>query len=147
MRLRPTASDPQRSDPAAPAKPSDFRTRAAGTPFGSWSATRWQYTSVVRPELQVDVVCDLQGTITLSLSEETYVLTWNLGSGSRSVGGTVTLDGDRLTLLPHGAAEPDVVAFRVASDTLALSAEASAWDLDGDGRDETAAFVAVLVRL
>jgi hypothetical protein len=121
--------------------------REGDTLFGSWSATRWQYASRDRPERQVDVVCDLGGSVTLSLSEGTYVLTWDLGEGSRSLGGAIDVDADRLTLRPLGAADEEVVVFRVASDTLSLSAESSAWDLDADGTEEAAAFVAVLVRL
>jgi hypothetical protein len=42
--------------------------------LGSWSATRWQYTSQARPDVTADVVCDLGGSVTLSLSAATYVL-------------------------------------------------------------------------
>jgi hypothetical protein len=116
--------------------------------LGSWSATRWQYTKRDEPARSVDVVCDLGGAVTLSLSAETYVLTWTLaGEGSRSEGGTSEVLDEHLRLTAEGAGHSDTVRFRVAADTLSLSAEPSAWDFDGDGRDEAADFVAVLVRL
>jgi hypothetical protein len=121
--------------------------RSDAVPVGSWSATRWHYAGRDDPQRQVDLVSDRGGSVTLSLSEGTYVLTWDLGDGRRSVGGAVSVAGDRLGLKPDGAVEEEVVVFRVAGDTLALNSDASAWDLDGDGRDEPAAFVAVLVRL
>jgi len=113
---------------------------------GSWSATRWQYTSRERPERVVDVVAGLGGTVTLSLSEGTYVLTWAIpGHGDASVGGTLTIDGARLVLDAAGTPAGSLL-FHVSAATLALSSETSAWDFDGSG-EEAAAFVAVLVRL
>jgi hypothetical protein len=115
--------------------------------FGSWSATRWQYVSRERPERVVDVVTGLGGSVTLSLSGDTYVLTWEIaGQPSHSVGGTLGVHGDRLELLPRDAGAVDTVAFHAAGDTLSLSSSASAWEFDGGG-EEPADFVAVLVRL
>jgi hypothetical protein len=85
--------------------------------------------------------------VTLSLSDGTYVLTWDVGRGSRSAGGAATIEGDRLALRQEETATTDEVRFRLSGPTLALSADASGWDFDGNGRDEAAAFVAVLVRL
>ncbi len=120
---------------------------AASGPFGSWSATRWLYVSRERPERQLDVVCDLRGTVTLSLSEGAYVLSWDVPErGSASVGGAMTLEGDRLQLRRSGAGAADAVLVRVGADTLALSTSDSAWDF-GDGVEEPADFVGILVRL
>ena len=119
-----------------------------GALLGSWSATRWQYTSRTEPPLSMDVVCDLGGTVTLSLSAGTYVLTYDVARrGSRSQGGSCALEGNQLQLTPEGSGDPDVVQFRIASETLSLTAESSAWDFDNDGEEEAADFVAVLVRL
>jgi hypothetical protein len=115
--------------------------------LGSWSATRWQYTSGGEPGRSVDVVVDLRGSVTLSLSAGAWVLTWDLGSrGSQSLGGALTVEGDQLLLLAADANEADRVLFRLADRTLALSCEVSAWDFEGNG-EEPASFVAVLVRL
>ena len=93
-------------------------------------------------------MCDLGGAVTLSLSAGTYVLTHDVaGRGSRSEGGACEVLDERLRLTAEGADHSDTVRFRIAADTLSLSAEASAWDFDGDGEDEAADFVAVLVRL
>ena len=119
-----------------------------GTLLGSWSATRWQYTSRTEPPLSMDVICDLGGTVTLSLSAGTYVLTYDVARrGSRSQGGSCALEGNQLQLTPEGSGDPDVVQFRIAAETLSLTAESSAWDFDNDGEEEAADFVAVLVRL
>jgi len=116
-----------------------------GALLGSWSATRWQYAS--RAGRTVDVVCDLGGTVTLSLSAESYVLTWSVPEqGSRSIGGALALVDDRLDLRAQGGEQVESVIYRLAAETLALSSDASQWDFDGNG-DEAAAFVAVLVRL
>ena len=116
-----------------------------GALLGSWSATRWQYTS--RAQRTVDVVCDLGGTVTLSLSAHSYVLTWSVtGQTSRSVGGALAVVGDHLDFLAQGAEQRESVTYRLGGETLALSSDATGWDFDGSG-DEPAAFVAVLVRL
>jgi hypothetical protein len=115
---------------------------------GSWSATRWQYTSRADPARTVDVVCDLGGVVTLSLSEGTYVLTCDVaGRRNQSVGGVFTMSGDDIHLRASGASDPERVRFRIAAETLALSADESRWDFDGDGRDEPASLIAVFVRL
>ncbi len=120
-----------------------------GNPLiGSWAAVRWQYTSRREPRRTVDVVTDLAGSVTLSLTEGTYVLTWGVGGqGGQSIGGTFArAEGGWLELTPLGASGVERVAFRLTSDTLALSSDASDWDFDGSG-EEPADFVAVLVRL
>jgi hypothetical protein len=116
--------------------------------LGSWSATRWQYTSRERPDAVVDLVCGLGGSVTLSLSAETYVLTWSsAGQDGRSIGGVLAIEGDRIALRAQDASETEAVTYRLAGETLALSSDASRWDFDGDGAEEAADFVAVLVRL
>jgi hypothetical protein len=147
VRLRPQESDSAPDGAAATPRGSGGAGRPDGALYGSWSATRWQYTGRESPERKLDVVCDLGGSVTLSLSDGTYVVTWDVGHGSRSLGGAVEVDGDRITLHPQGGAHAEVLLFHLAGDTLALSSDASAWDVDGDGREEVAAFVAVLVRL
>ena len=122
------------------------RSPSDGGLLGGWSATRWQYASRARPDKVVDVVCDLGGSVTLSLSAGTYVLTWDLAGGSQSIGGVLTLQGDRLLFLAQDASEAEPVLYRLADRTLALSCEGSGWAFDENG-EEPAEFVAVLVRL
>jgi hypothetical protein len=114
---------------------------------GSWAATRWQYTSRARPELVVDVVAGLGGSVTLSLTDGTWVMTWAVpGRGGGTVGGSLLIDGARLELLRSAATSLETVLFHLAPETLALSSDASAWAFDEAG-EEPADFVAVLVRL
>jgi hypothetical protein len=116
--------------------------------FGGWSATRWEYASLARPEQVVDVVCDLGGSVTLSLTATAFILATDVaGRGKHSVAGTCEVRGDELRLRAEGAAEPEVLRHQQVGATLSLSCEASGWDFDGSGRDQDAAFVAVLVRL
>jgi hypothetical protein len=120
--------------------------------LGSWSATRWQYTARAADGKSADVVADLGGTVTLSLSLGTYVLTWDIaGRKSASVGGALHVIGDRLELFPPGGGgngpDPESLIYRFSGATLALSSRDSGWDFNGDGREEPADFVAVLVRL
>ena len=115
--------------------------------LGSWSATRWQYTSRATPDRVVDVVTGLGGSVTLSLSAQAYVLTWAVpGLGDGTIGGALAIEDGRLALIPAGAGLAESLAFRLASATLALSCDASSWDFDGSG-EVRADFVAVLVRL
>ena len=124
------------------------RPASDGALLGSWSATRWQYVSRADPEQVVDVVCDLGGSVTLSLSDGTYVLTWAVaGQGSQSIGGALTVQGSTVVFLAHGASEAESVVFRLAGDTLALSCETSGWEFEDSGTEQPASFVGVLVRL
>ena len=120
----------------------------AGDPLvGSWAATRWQYHSRNEPARMTDVVCDLGGSVTLSLTASTWILTWDVtGWERRSVGGTLQRDGPRLELLPVLAGGAEVLRYQVTDQTLTLSSDESAWCFDGL-REESADFVAVLVRL
>lgn len=118
--------------------------------FGGWSATRWQYAALAAPPpgRVVDVVCDLGGSVTLSLTATAFILAFDVaGRGRHSVYGACEVRGDELLLRPEGAGAPTSVRFRQNGDTLSLQSDASGWDFDGDGGDEAAAFVAVLVRL
>lgn len=133
--------------PSAAARDGTDGRPVTGALLGSWSATRWQYASRARGDARVDVVCDLGGTVTLSVSAQSYVLTWSVpGQASRSVGGALEMVDDRLALRAQGTEETESVTYRLAGETLALSSDASQWAFDGSG-EEPAAFVAVLVRL
>ena len=116
--------------------------------LGSWSATRWHYTSRDLPGRAIDVVCDLRGTVTLSLSAGTYVLTWDVpGRGGQSIGGAWLVRDDDVEFSPAGSASLESVAFHLGTDELSLRTDDSAWDFSGDGVEEPAGFVAVFVRL
>ena len=117
------------------------------TLLGSWSATRWQYTSRGATPRAADVVVDLRGTVTLSLSAGSWILSWDLpGQASQTIGGTWRYQGDRIELRRRGAGESEVLHVRLGADTISLSADESSWDFGG-GAPEPAAFVAVFVRL
>jgi hypothetical protein len=129
-------------------RPDGGSTAGVNPLFGSWSATRWQYTSREEPARVVDLVADRGGVVTLSLTDETYVLTHDVADrGHHSVGGTVAINGEMLQLRAQGGDGMEAVRFRVAGDTLALTAADSGWDFDGDGQEEAASMVAVFVRL
>jgi hypothetical protein len=57
------------------------------------------------------------------------------------------ISGDELVLNTDGYFGVQRVRFRQAGETLSLFSHESGWDFDGDGKDEGADFVAVLVRL
>ena len=116
--------------------------------LGSWSATRWQYTRRAQPEAVVDAICDLRGTITLSLSPGYYILTWEIpGVGARSIGGGCNIKDNQIEFLLPARGWVESVAFQVGAGELTLRSDASAWDFDGRGREESALFVAVFVKL
>jgi len=142
-----SASEP-RNDAAPAEAPSPHVGSATHPLFGGWSATRWQYTSLAAPERVADVVADLGGSVTLSLTATAFILAFDVaGRGKHSVSGACEVRGDELLLRPEGIAAPQQVRFRQNGDTLSLQSDASGWDFDGAGRDQDAAFVAVLVRL
>lgn len=115
---------------------------------GSWSATRWQYRSRMPPQRVVDLVCDLGGSITLSLSGGSFILVWDLGgTGRRCLAGAVTAAGDRLAFRPDAAGAEERVRYRLGPGELTLSSEESAWSMDGDDTDHPATWVAILVRV
>ena len=134
---------------AAPAEASSSHVGSTTHPvFGGWSATRWQYTSLAAPERVADVVADLGGSVTLSLTATAFILAFDVdGRGKHSVSGACAVHGDELLLRPEGAAAAHRLRFRHSGDTLSLQSDASGWDFDGMGQDQEAAFVAVLVRL
>lgn len=148
MRLPPSPAGTQRED-SLPADPRSAPRGATGHPLvGGWSATRWQYTSRDAPRRTVDLVCDLGGSVTLGLTATAFILAWDIaGRGRRSLGGAWVARDDELRLRPEGTLEADAVRFRLSGETLSLHADDSAWDFDGDGRESSAGFVAVLVRL
>ena len=116
--------------------------------LGSWSATRWQYARGDDSGQVLDLVCDLGGTITLSLSDGTWVLAYDVaGRAKQSVGGTWVARQDVLELSAAGADAAEAVRFRVSTETLSLSSLESWWDFDNSGQDVPALFVAVFVRL
>ncbi len=133
------------------AQPEDAALRggSAGHPlFGGWSATRWQYRSAADPGRVVDVVTDRAGSVTLSLTATAFILAADVpGRGKHSISGACEVRGDELLLAPDGGDGAERVRFRQVGDTLSLRSEASGWDFDGNGKDQDAAFVAVLVRL
>ena len=137
-----------RNDPAPAEAPSSHVGSATHPVFGGWSATRWQYSSLAAPERLADVVADLGGSVTLSLTATAFILAFDVaGRGKHSVSGTCEVHGDDLLLRPEGASGAHRLRFRHNGDTLSLQSDASGWDFDGTGQDQDAAFVAVLVRL
>ena len=114
---------------------------------GSWSATRWQHTSLLDGR-SLDVVCDLGGSVTLSLGDEAWVLTCNWGArGVVHEGGRFQVDGECLELNGDSAIAGDCLRWRLIENTLTLNAQPSRCDFDGKGTTEPSALVAVLVRL
>ncbi len=115
---------------------------------GSWSATRWQHTSLLDQRRSLDVVCDLGGSVTLSLGDEAWVLTCNWGKrGVQHEGGRFRLSGECLELMGDSALAAECLRWRLVEDTLTLNAEPSRCDFDGNGVSEPSLLVAVLVRL
>lgn len=115
--------------------------------LGAWSATRWQY-SAADPGRQVDIVCDLAGMITLSISAGTWVLSFVIPAwGARSVGGTWIETAGLLRFAPLGAPVIDDLRFRVSGDVLSISSDQSEWAFHDAGRPEPARLQAVFVRL
>lgn len=126
--------------------PTETSVPASPALLGSWSATRWQYSSNLRADRAVDLVCDLRGSVTLSLGPEGFVLTWVLEGGERqAIGGGYAVQGGEIEFSARGA--PERAEYHLGSVELSLSSDASAWDFDGDGEEEPARFVAVFVRL
>ena len=145
MRLPPSTA--RAAESGAPTDPAaDAQSHAEGTLLGGWSATRWQYTGP--SGRSVDVVCDLGGSVSLSLSSTAFILAYTIaGQANPGVSGTFVVSDDELIMTRPGVSESEAVRFRLAERTLSLYSDSSGWDFDGNGADEPAEFVAVLVRL
>jgi hypothetical protein len=116
--------------------------------IGLWSATRWQYIALGNPSKSVDLVSELGGMVAVSLSLGAFILVADVGDLVHdTVIGTFTVADGEIRFTEQGGTEPVVVRFYRMEKTLALQSVESAWDFDGDGIDEPAEFVAVLVRL
>ena len=120
----------------------------AGGLLGSWSATRWQYTRQGEPAQVIDLVCDLHGNLTLSLSQGNFILTWQVpGIRGQSIGGGCTVVSDQLEFVVPWSGWSEAVAFHLGAGELSLRSDNSAWDFEGRGHEEPAGFVAVFVKL
>lgn len=120
-------------------------TPESGDPLqGTWSATRWQYTAP--PDLARDVVCDLGGSVTLSLGADSYVLACDAPNSRTIEGGAFTIAGDSLELHSHSSDAVRSLRWRLVDDTLTLRSDATNYDFDDSHPNEPAALVAVLVR-
>ena len=116
--------------------------------LAGWSATRWQYTSLSDPWNAVDMICDLGGSIAITLSDRQFILTCDIpGRGSLTVAGSFEIDGEILRFTALDSSSPQSVRVHQAGRTLSFHSEASAWDFDGTGKERAAWFSAVLVRL
>lgn len=121
-------------------------TGGAGPLLGSWAAVRWEYERRDGSS-RVDVIADLGGAVTLSMSEADYVLSCALrAEPTRSAAGAFAVVADEWIDLMPRAGPPERVGFRRAAGTLVLRSESSAWDFTGAG-EEPASFTAVLVLL
>jgi hypothetical protein len=141
MHLPPPAS---RWDPAEPSPPAAGG--HGGPLLGGWAAVRWEYTRADGSR-RVDVIADLGGAVTLSLSDADYVLSCALrAEPTRSAAGALRVVGDEWIDFSPRTGNPERVEFRRAAGTLVLRSDASAWDFTGAG-EEPASFTAVLVRL
>jgi hypothetical protein len=131
---------------AASESPASAGSSEAGL-LGGWSATRWEYTRARDPGTSVDLVCDLGGSVSLSLSAGRFILTCEVaGRGSLTVSGQFLTQDDQLHFTALESGTPQTVRFHQVDRTLSLYSAASAWDFDGQG-EQPAEFVAVLVRL
>ena len=114
--------------------------------LGSWAATRWEYRALDRPLVQ-DVVCELGGSVTLSIGPGTYILATDVaGRGRHSVGGMITILPSSLVLSPLGGGREQALLFQLTDTTLTLHAAEAAWAFDGSD-EEPAELVGILVRL
>lgn len=140
--------DAQRSQLPEMPTSGDLPERVDGALEGSWAAVRWHYASLGEPGRTVDVVSDLSGSVTLSVSGSRYVITWDAPPGGRSsADGRISRAADgALAFEPTDGPGAEQIAWRFTDATLAMSSDRSAWDFDGRG-EEPAAFTAVLVRL
>ncbi len=96
---------------------------------------------------RTDIVGDLGGSVTLSLTDDRYVLSWDDGrSGARSSGGSVAMTEAEWIEFAASDGTIERIGIRRAEGTLVLRSEHSAWDFNGSG-EGPAEFTAVLVRL
>lgn len=114
--------------------------------LGAWSATRWQYRASAGARRH-DVVCDAGATITLSISEGTWILSVVVpGFGARSIGGTWRREAGLLCFTPL-MSDSTTLHFRVSGELLSLTTDECTWDFAPGSGEEPAWLTAVFVRL
>lgn len=120
--------------------------RATGPLRGSWAAVSWEYERRGDGR-RIDIVGDLGGSVTLSITDGSFVIAWDDGrNGPRSGGGNLAVTSDEWIELTTPDGTTERIGFRRAEGTLVLRSEQSAWDFDGGGATP-AGFTAVMVRL
>lgn len=98
---------------------------------GTWNATRFEYTDQATPAFSVDVIADLQGTVTLDVGEDgSFTGTIEIvlaETGQVPMAGTFSISGDTLSIDFTGQASmaglvSDIdAAFTLDGDVLTLS--------------------------
>lgn len=116
--------------------------------LGSWSATRWHHVAIDRADRTVDLVCELGGTVTLSLSAEMYVLAWDIpGRSPGSIGGPWAERGGILEFDGRHPEGKESVTYHLNGSLLTITSEASSWEFENDGVQVATRFVGVFVKL
>lgn len=108
---------------------------------GAWNATQYVYTSNEDPTEQVDLIA--QGAsfeMTVTADGTVSTLFDDGQGGTSSDAGTLTPDGSTLTI--------SGVAFQAqrSGDLLTLTDATNAYDIDGDGSEESATLEIRMVR-
>ena len=116
--------------------------------LGIWSATRWHHIAIGRPDMAVDLVCELGGMVNLSLSWEMYVLAWEIpGRMAGSIGGTWSAHPGTLEFAAQQSNGKQAVEYHLNGGLLTITSESSSWDFENDGSEVATRFVGVFVKL
>jgi hypothetical protein len=121
--------------------------------IGNWNATSMQFTSQSNPPVTLDLITDTFGRMSISINpngsfEGTFRESFS--ASEETVSGTVTLQGDTITIAFVQGLDEDVSGtFTLAGDVLTVNGTFQSFDFtpaDGNDNPEPASLVIVLVR-
>ena len=114
---------------------------------GTWVATQFLFTNPANAAETFDAIA-AGGSLSLTVQatgDYTATIT-EPGSAAEVVTGTISVEGNVVTIAESGQGSPTPYAATRSGDTLTLTTDDEEFDFDDDGTDELASLRIVLVR-
>ncbi|HWP38708.1 MAG TPA: hypothetical protein VNL18_14275 [Gemmatimonadales bacterium] len=114
---------------------------------GTWNATKFEFSNPANSAQKADLVA-LGGSFTLTIAASgSYTATFQEpGGAAETVTGTISVQGDTLTVSESGQGSPTRFRASRSGNTLTLDSSDEEFDFDDNGTEEPARLVIVLVK-
>ncbi len=111
---------------------------------GTWNATVVEFTNQANASEKIDLIAEGATIVLTIMANGDYALTVDEPMEAPSVEvGTITIDGNTLTLSGTGESSADAFTFNLSGNTLTLTTDDDEFDFDDDGTEEPASLRAV----